>query len=446
MPPDHLASRQNALSTADPAEVNARLDAVAAAFGRDWIAMPDSHPLQSLWARRDFQATNELAMLGDALLRLGAADARWLAGIVQKTKIGDANNRRGALFELHGLNLLAAHDQAVRPASRDNRGFDGTIDFPEGLSLQLSIKSYGDSTHERSVIEEAEAVEGVLLDVLRSLRATGVSVLITAARYPLSSDWAMLRRELPRALTSAKGKPHSVIRIGQHWQVATQGIPAQFLPLSSTRLSHQMLLLVPYHANERNNLLSKLAEACANFVKHAGQQTDSLARGVLIRLPETASLSHCKTWCDDYVRENRAGPIDAILLYQPAVTTLRPHNHDAIVHHFAMSNTTRFYAWQHRLGRPIVMRAFVGPVSSTPPRTIIQIGDQELTVEGHYMAQRGRIYTEIPFDPLDPNAPPATGSIANPAPGITISAVLKDPKKNELCLDGIFPPEKKLAL
>jgi hypothetical protein len=446
MPVDHLASRQNALNAAGPVEVNDRLEAVAAAFGPDWIAIVDSHPLQRLWARRDFQATNELAMLGDALMRIGVANAGWLAGIVKKIKTGDPNNRRGALFELHGLNLLCAPNQAVRPAPRGNRGFDGTIDFAEGLSLQLSIKSYGDSAHERSVIQEAEAVETVLIDTLQSLRATGASVFITATQHPLPSDWVTLRRKLPQAFTNTKGKPYSVMRIGELWQLVTHGIPAQFLPISSTRLSHQMLLLAPYHANERDNLLSKLAEARVNFVKHAGQRSDTVARGVLVRLPETASLTHCKTWCDDYFRENPAGPIDAIFLYQPAVTTLLPDNQDAIVHHFGIASIPRFNAWQHRLGRPIAIRAFVGLISPTPPRTIIQMGGQELSVDGYYMTQRGRIFTEIPFDPLDANALPATASIANPAPGITISAVFKDPQGNELCLDGIFSPEKKLAL
>jgi hypothetical protein len=71
---DHLANRQNALPQADRTEFNDRLEAVANSFGDDWLGRDQNSPVQVLWSRKDAQSTNELLLLGDAIVNLSAAE------------------------------------------------------------------------------------------------------------------------------------------------------------------------------------------------------------------------------------------------------------------------------------------------------------------------------------------------------------------------------------
>ena len=76
---NHLAGRQNAIKEVPEAELNGYLNALAEAFGLDWLEAGGSTPLQQLWARRDFLATNQLLLFGDAVQHLGSVVRRDLA-------------------------------------------------------------------------------------------------------------------------------------------------------------------------------------------------------------------------------------------------------------------------------------------------------------------------------------------------------------------------------
>ena len=181
--PNYLASRQSAVPQADFTAFNARLDAVVKTFGADWLGRDHSNPVQALWSRKDAQATNELLLLGDAIVNLSTADARWVKRQVDLIKKGDTGTRAGALFELLGLNLFHAPGQQVLPAAANNPGYDGSVVFDDGSSLMLSIKNHGISSKELEFRSKAEQAKDVFVEV-REARRQRAFVRIAATKYP----------------------------------------------------------------------------------------------------------------------------------------------------------------------------------------------------------------------------------------------------------------------
>jgi hypothetical protein len=146
-----------------PEDVNARLASIATYFVESWLTATGQHPIQILWQRSDAAATNQLALLGDALFQMGSVDHLWVSRRVEEIKTQNPNNRAGKVFELLGLNIFAGDGQTVRPTPDGTPGFDGTVTFASGLSLKLSLKSHA-SWHEamgpRSIIQCIQCVEG----------------------------------------------------------------------------------------------------------------------------------------------------------------------------------------------------------------------------------------------------------------------------------------------
>ena len=193
--PDHLANRQNALPEADRDELNARLDAVAKCFGADWLAGSGGNPIQVLWSRKDAQSTNELLLLGDAIVNLSAADPRWVQQEVDLVKTGDAGTRAGHLFELLGLNLFHVPGQRVIPAPANNPGYDASVVLSDDSSLMLSIKNHGISQMEAHFRAKAEEGKDAFLAACEAQRRRAF-VRLAAPKYPGDADWARLQRDI----------------------------------------------------------------------------------------------------------------------------------------------------------------------------------------------------------------------------------------------------------
>jgi hypothetical protein len=295
---NHLNARQNALRS-PVSEIEERLDAVASAFGIAWLKERGDNPVQKLWNRTDYLATNELVWLGDAILKMQSVDRKWTAKELSKVKNDTANNRKGAVFEIIGLSIFTERLRVV-PSAGGNPGYDGTIHFPGSGRLALSLKNYGASTHERAVQNHGAELEASFRASLESLSLNGLDLRIIAKQYPSDADWARLESNLSEIIrTNPEIEGHC----------AQDGVWAVFLrpmngyePRTAPRLSYQVTILIPLHANERQNLISKLDVAYANAQKHASSE-DDLCRGIMLRLPENASMVSCQNWAQEYFRD-----------------------------------------------------------------------------------------------------------------------------------------------
>jgi hypothetical protein len=241
--------------------LNFRLEAVAKRFGADWLVRDDGNPVQKLWSRKDAQSTNELLLLGDAIVNHSAADAIWVTRQVDDIKTGDAGTRAGALFKLLGLNLFHGPGQRVLPAPANNPGYDASIVFDDGSSLMLSIKNHGISSREAEFRAQAEQAKDVFVATCEAERRRAF-VRIAATRYPGQADWERLRNDIS-AIVLARPLSNE-----NFWSGAIQDIPAELHPLSPTRVSYLFQIAAAYHSNEQKNFFENIRKGIANLEKH----------------------------------------------------------------------------------------------------------------------------------------------------------------------------------
>lgn len=441
---DYIGKRQNALQGVDPAELNSRLEAVVSAVGQEWLGQDKSHPLQRLWARRDYLATNELLLLGDAIRGLSALDSNWVADRVRVLRDGDPNNRIGAVFELLGLNYLRVPPQTVLPLRSGTPGYDGTVRFGDGALLHLSLKNYGASHREREVQSHGEEIRSELVTALRMRSATGLGLRIFAKHYPGDDDWKVLTGQLRAHLSSAPLAANIFLVIGDCWTVQLHAIQLANETLSTNHLSYQILLAVPHHSNESKNLIDKLDEARSNCEKHAGPADPGVCRALYLRLPENASARLCADWARGYFAANPTSALDAVILYQPTVSMDLEKDKTVILHHATFVGTSRFIEWQRpaeSLQRAVALRFFVGACSATPSQMVLTDGAKRVPADGHYLYQKGDIYTAHSWEP----GKTMTASLRNLAPGVQQHSVLTI-EGRPMIIQGIFPPSLDLLL
>jgi len=421
-------------------QIELRFCNLASSFGKRWLESGGHHPLQQLWVRRDALATNQLLLFGDAVSSFILSDERWLREKVNEIKIGPSNNRRGAIFEIFGINLLRSKNCSVRPTPRNYPGYDAILSLHDGATLELSLKSHGPSSHEQAFLLESRQTESNFLSELRLLGATEVTLRVIANACPDVSNWRTLRSALSEILKQPNFGIGPVHPVGNFWLVATHPSPQELRPLSENHLSYQILILAPYHQNESKNLLDKFESAAANARKHATLKPDDNARAVLIRLPETISLTACTNWAQEYVEENPDGPLDLIMLYQPTVVKDQNGN-SSIDHGFTVRSARCFSKWE-RPTRIINMEPLIGVCSGHPTRRQLS-GNVELPgIDTMYTYQRGEFFTVS----VAKHDGTFHGRMDNISSGIVRHTVFRMPGGEEMTVRGIFPPNESLTL
>ena len=446
MPEDYISKRQNVLHKLSAVEINQRFEAVDLAFTRSWLERQDGHPVQALWLRRDALATNELAYLGDSILRLKALDQKWTADVIRKIKSLERNTRLGFTFELLGLAAFVAPGQRVIPAPKGTPGFDGTVQLEKGGSLRLSLKNYGESDFERRVHLRSDLIKKELLAALKQTAHTGFGLRVFASKYPSQSEWASLiselRRVLPSLLRSADGQ---FFMLSDNWRVQTHSLQGGPDPtLSSQALSFQILVAVPHHENEVKNVISNIDTARANVEKYARKKDECVCHALFLRLRENTSAELCAAWANEYFKDNPSSALDAVFLYQPTIAADPKQNTNSLVHHVTYAGAPRFQKWRQpdtATTRLINLTFFVGVVSNRPSEMMISDGVKLFPIGKHYLHQEGEIYLAYTIDPQGST----TFNLSNPASGITFHAVATLNNESML-LDGSFPPSLDIKL
>jgi hypothetical protein len=434
MPKDYRKDRQSVHLNMSDAEFARRMGAVEDAFGVDWLSASEQYPLQLLWKRKDGFATNQLCVIGDAIATLSNIDKRWVDEHVKKIKGNDPNARKGSIFELIGANLFSRPPQTIRPTKRNAPGYDAVVTLPDGAEIDLSIKSYGTSTHEAAFREEAQQTEQAFLQ-LPVIRQQGAALMAIADVFPAASDWNALRSALAQLTL---GDPPR--KLGA-WTVKMAALPAEYAPYSPHHVSHQVFIFSPFHQNEKKNLLDKLDDAAANATKHACSRPNSV-RAVLIRIPETISLSACKQWADQYIFDNPNGPVDAIKLYQ--LTVIDTDNDQSVMSNsIAVSKTSNFDDWCANPSgqRRRIAIEYPAGAPTEPTHRELRGGPVKIRLDEGYVYQRGEFYA---LRVVDPNKP-TNFMLKNLASGMFLHVVLQHPD-GHTTFGGYFPPTKDITL
>lgn len=419
---DHLA---------DPIGTEQALSAVADAMGIAWLEQPGDEPVRDLWRRRDALAVNQLVILGKSILDARRIDEGWTRNQLRKVK-ADRNNRKGAAFEIVALSMLDVEGRSIRPTRANAAGYDAIVTYADGGELALSFKNYGTSAHERRFHADATTLEATFIANLRASGRNGLVLVALADGYPAKDDWAALRTNLPELIASHDGRRGGFWK-GGPWDVRTLDPPDDVLPLNSRNTSYQVVIAVPFHANEEKNLIDKLEEAASNARRHAFGGAD-MERAVLVHLPETFPMRACTEWAQSYLDANQDGPIDQVFLHQLQVGVSGEES--VMVHTFAAGvNVARLQ--ERASNRVLAFKVHVG-VASNDPAPLVLRGAEDVILDRMYCHQHGEFWTSFTAS--------ERGHLSNPAPGIFRHALMRTPDGGELSLAGIFPPSGSVTL
>lgn len=416
---------------ADPIQTESALAAVAATFGESWLDEPGIEPIRDLWLRRDTLAVNQLFILGQALIGTRRIDPKWTARQVTAMK-KNANNRRGAIFEVVAISMMNIGGRVARPTGRDAPGFDAIVTFPAGDQLALSLKSYGTSLRDADFRRDAGHIEMAFAGMLGLSHHNGLVLGAFADGYPTPENWNMLEGALPDMIAhygaaSAKGLWHL-----PPWTVMLREVPEAMRPLSERHSSHQVLIGASFHQNEQQNLISKLEEAAANGRRQA-DKVGAMQRGVFIHLPETFPMHACIEWSNQYLQNHPDGPLGTVLFHQLQVTSSGERS--GLTHTLVPCETPAYVRWRSE-GRQLGFNPHVGTVSDKPIPLILE-GVPDVPLERMYLYQRGEYWRAFSEGDM--------ATLSNPAPGVFQHAVSKL-DGSELSLQGLFPPSGWVTL
>ncbi|MBD2386851.1 hypothetical protein [Cylindrospermum sp. FACHB-282] len=306
---DYLGGRQNPIPEVPIRELNKMLAVLVSEFDAGWLRSGYTNPVQKLWQRMDYLSTCELLLLGNALKKLKPIDPHWVSAQVKLIKQEDKNNRRGALFELLALSLFDGEGVSVRPAASSNPGYDGTVLLPRNASIQVSVKSYGTSSHQEVFNNQCSMIEALLTAALSKRQLNAVGIYVFAKSYPTQSDWEVLKRRLPAMLDSVENRTNDSFEDIQNscWDIIINNLHIENCQFSPIHKSYTFIVCSPYHKNEYKNLYSKLDDAYVNFTRHAGSVDPLTTRMVFIDIPTSASITLCKEWAKQYFQLEQQG-------------------------------------------------------------------------------------------------------------------------------------------
>lgn len=357
------------------ASIESALATVERHFTRQWLTQtPIMSPLQQLWQRDELESRLELHWLGSALERLEPIDRAWLADQVHKARGTDANNRRGAIFEIVGLAMFAGEGRELVPAPRNMRGYDGHLTFEDNAKVLLSIKSLGRTRYAREVDELG-------MRTLQNVRAhadgRGVpwfGVLIEATKYITKEDWLRLERTLCANIQNGHTRT-PLVQQADPWNILWQPQPDW---ISKQIVSSQMTVIVPFHQNEIRIYHDKLEQQIGKVGQQlAGQHANAAI--VCARVDDSASIPDLESWAEDYLERHRHGPVDELFFYQPAMLIEREKT--SLSHYIGQFARPQLQRPALRLGVPAGIRltkpSYVRLNSGEPvtDRYIFQCGD-----------------------------------------------------------------------
>ena len=441
---DYLADRLNVVA-ADRSELNAKLAVLVDVFGEQWLKSNGGNPLQLLWARKDVLATNELLNFGDAVERHHGAYDKWIRHSAKIIKTGDAGQVAGALFEIVALNLFERNACRVVPAPESMPGFDGTVHLKNDTArVCVSVKNHGISAREREFLAEAGAFDLEFQAQLEAHFLRDLEINVVGTRHLDSGDFRSLKIDIATLLADFTSQRISgdVVR---PYVMVLRGLSRQYAPLSAFGNSTSCRIITPIAKNEQANFEDAIRKGCENLYAHTRNATGEVCRMIMLRLSNAASTARCQEWATWYFKEYPDEPVDAILLYQPAVTTNLVENTDAIVHHVAVIEGPRLSHWQQKADgsqRRLPNISFlVGYVSAMQSKMqLVADGDKTVDLENHYIYQRADVYQKVEL------SEGVTANFSTPAPGTVLQAILEQNGTPVMTLAPQSGREKSLVL
>lgn len=395
-------------------EIEAALCAVVDRFTQAWLTdQSGAHELQRLWCRKDSIATIELVTFGSALRSAGAIDHVWTHRQVGVMRGPDANNRRGACFEILGLGYFAP-TYHVTPAPNNQPGYDLNVRVADDYQLRVSLKCYAESSHERNFQQRAAKAKEKFLHAC-SERIHAVQVVVEAVVHPNEDAWQRLFAKLTELAARFNGFPLTVQL--ETWTISLCPLaPPPGETLAHGHLSHTFICVAPYHKNEQQNFLSKLEVAISNAERNIRGSDDGFP-WIMIRLPPTACSNSLQAWTQEYLNGLADPKVLCVSFLQPYIVVDEKKGTTYIAHYCAAAASGALV--RQAKGALRLVTPF-GVPTSQPPLWQLNGSDTPVPVNDRYIYQSGKH-----FALAGGNGSDLQGNVSIRAPGIEQVAVFR---------------------
>lgn len=282
--------------------------------------------LYKLIERKDVFSTIELLELALSIKKLNKIDSDWVRKQMQLATGKDYNNAIGAITEIMTLGSLCYNgncDYKVKPASYSNPGVDGYLIYKNGMEVDLSIKRYGESYHQR---EFRNNCEKMFIELENILSKDGFSIQMTIdfKYYPNTKKWENLRKYLVyliknyqkctrELIAMISARPDKCIFINLDGDIDIVFGPLSERNQYAGKPSYILNVWTKPHPNDFKGVLDKIQSAEFNLDKHYKPEKNKKS-ALFIHMPNAYPLQVLSGIISSYLSQ-QTHKIDYIILY-----------------------------------------------------------------------------------------------------------------------------------
>lgn len=401
-------------------------------FGTKWLQQKGNNPIQILWKREDYPASQELYILSKAIENLKIIDSNCLAQQVNKMKCKDYNTSKGHSFEVIALSYFQ-NNYKMFPTPAGKAGVDAIIEFDD-VEMNWSFKNFGISQVQLDLENKSKNIEEIAKNLFQKRGITNFEITISFTTYPKTKDiWDSLEHDIVKSIYSYNGQRLILENKKICYSYRIQNIDIENLAI--TNMSYTFCVICPHHENEEKNFRSKLDDAVSNLLKYSSlkDRNKILKNALLVHIPDSIDISNCIHWGKEYLDDTTKN-INLIAFYQTYIADTKKSSSINHVWQYATKNFNPPY--------PFIVKIPVGTITKeTYPLTI---KGTQLEIKECYIYQNGDIYKNAIKTPKCA----LTGDLSSIAIGIKTNVVfnIPDEKQSFVISPKIFSPDNKLLI
>jgi hypothetical protein len=345
------------------------------------------------------------------------------------------------------------HDSShpIAPSRADQAGYDGLMKVTQSKEIRFSIKNYGKSKAQEEFERQAQKTNKIIEQLLKKYNYPPLTIVIDSPSiFPTKTEWTLLFNNIDHAFQIKRKLDDPLYAIVDGiplWIILIHLLPPSIQEFHQDYKSYTYVMSSAYHKNEKQNIYSKLDDACANLITHSAIENDNIRNMLFIHLPLSASMKSCSEWLRSYLDNNPHKPISGVILYQPSVSTDVSKGFNYIHHSFATVLRPQLTKWLpsgfvFSLSPPVGIASFA--ISNSV--LVIQHPDgkvEQRTVDDRYIYQHGEHFYKMQLQ-ADGSY---LGSITQQGSGIFVNSIIEFPgQPGHAAISGRFPPNDDLLI
>lgn len=406
------------------------LNFLVSELGSTWLNKDSSNPVQLLWKRSDYPASQELYILAKAMVNLKNIDKICYDTQLKKIKSKDYNTSKGHCFEVIALSYFQ-NNYKMHPTAKGEPGVDATMEY-SNTEINWSFKNFGISKAQIDFENKSKKIENISKNLFSKKKVYNFDLSIIFTQYPSTKDiWDKLEQDIVKSIQQYCNIP--IINGNETLNYCYKICNINDEKLSYNQLSYTFKALCPYYKNEEKNFCSKLDDAVTNLLEHSSLKDKNkvLKNALLVHIPETIDISSCVEWGQKYLENSK---INILSFYQTYIAQTE-------------ETSGIYHAWQCLnkdliLPTPMCIEVPVGIITNETLGHMIVSTETEL--KNFYVYQHGNIYKNS----IITTNGTITSNLESVAMGIKTNTVVSFPNSNQsfIITPKIFSPDNKLLI